>query len=317
MQKSDRRGRAAEQPSDIPAAGWRDIGMRVFSEVQRDHVSVVGAGVAFFGLLALFPAIAALMSVAGLVTDPATVQQQLSDFLQVLPENAASIIETQAQAVASSGETGLGFAALLGVVLSIYGASKGMRTLMEGMNIAYDEEEKRGFFKKQAVSLVLTLFVVVGLLLSIGVIVVLPPILATLGLPDVLVTAIEWGRWILLAVLSAVGLSVLYRYGPSREDPEWRWVTWGAVIATVLWVAGSLAFSIYVRNFGSYNETYGTLGGVIILLTWLWLSAFIVLLGAEINSEMEHQTRRDSTTGRDLPRGQRGAVKADEVGETP
>lgn len=317
MHASDRRGRAARRPSDIPAAGWRDIGMRVYAELSRDHVSVVAAGVAFFGLLALFPAVGAVMSVAALVTDPAMIETQLAEFLAVLPENAAAIIQKQAQAVASSGETGLGLAALLGVALSIYGASKGMRTLIEGMNIAYDEEEKRGFFKKLAVSLGLTLFLVFGLLLSIAVVVVLPALLGTLGLPGGIVAVIEWGRWLLLAVLSVAGLAVLYRFGPSREDPEWRWVTWGAVIATVLWVAGSLGFSLYVRNFGSYNETYGTLGGVIILLTWLWLSAYIVLLGAEINSEMEHQTRHDSTTGRDLPMGRRGAVKADEVGESP
>ena len=156
-----------------------------------------------------------------------------------------------------------------------------------------------------------------GLLLSIAVVVVLPALPGTLGLPSGIVAAIKWGRWLLLAVFSVAGLAVLFRFGPSREDPEWRWVTWGAVIATVLWVAGSLGFSLYVRNFGSYNETYGTLGGVIILLTWLWLSAYIVLLGAEINSEMEHQTRHDSTTGCDLPMGRRGAVKADEVGESP
>lgn len=317
MHRSDRRGRTANRPSEIPAAGWRDIAMRVYGELSRDHVSVVAAGVAFFGLLALFPAIGAVMSVAALVTDPATIETQLAEFVAVLPENAASIIQAQAEAVASSGQTGLGLAALLGVVLSLYGASKGMKTLIEGMNIAYDEEEQRGFFKKLAVSLGLTLFVVFGLLLAIAVIVVLPAFLGSLGLPDALVTAVEWGRWALLAVLTVAGLSILYRIGPSREDPEWRWVTWGAVIATVLWIAGSLGFSLYVRNFGSYNETYGTLGGVIILLTWLWLSAYIVLLGAEINSEMEHQTRRDSTTGRDLPMGQRGAVKADKVGESP
>ncbi len=311
------RGRHARKPSDIPSKGWRDIVLRVWEELTADHVSVVSAGVAFFGLLALFPAIAALMSITGLFMDPATIESQLETVASVLPRNAASILQEQTRSVASNSETGLGLAAIVGVILSLYGASKGMRTLMEGMNIAYDEEEKRGYVKEYAVSFFLTLILVVGLLIALAVTVVVPALLGTLGLPEAIVTAVEWGRWPLLALFTVAGLAVLYRYGPSRENPEWRWVTWGSVIATILWIAGSIGFSIYVRNFGSYNESYGALGGVIILLTWLWLSAFIVLLGAEINSEMEHQTEQDTTTGPDLPRGDRGAVKADEVARSP
>ncbi len=311
------RGRRAQSPGQIPAKGWRDIAFRVWGELTADHVTVVSAGVAFFGLLAIFPAIGALMSITGLFMDPAAIESQLEEVASVLPQNAASILQEQARSVASNSGTGLGLAALLGVVLSLYGASKGMRTLMEGMNIAYDEEEDRGFLKEYAVSFGLTLFLILGLLIALGFTVVVPALLGNLGLPEVIVTTVEWGRWPLLAILTILGLAVLYRYGPSREDPEWRWVSWGSVIATILWIAGSIAFSIYVRNFGSYNESYGALGGVIILLTWLWLSAYIVLLGAEINSEMEHQTEHDTTTGRNLPKGERGAVKADEVGRSP
>ncbi|GGB30547.1 YihY/virulence factor BrkB family protein [Allosediminivita pacifica] len=317
MSSSDHRGRRADRPGQIPGRGWRDIGIRVYQEVSRDHVSVVSAGVAFFGLLALFPAIGALMSTAGLVMDPAAIEGQLEEIVAVLPENAAEILQGQARAIASKGGTGLGLAALAGLLLSIYGASKGMSTLMEGMNIAYDEEEKRGFIKQYAVSFALTLFLILGVLVSLGLTVAVPALIGSLGLPDAIATLVGWGRWPLLAALTVLGLSVLYRYGPSREDPEWRWVSWGSVIATVFWIAGTVAFSLYVRNFGDYNDSYGALGGVIVLLTWLWLSAYIVLLGAEINSEMEHQTRRDTTTGRERPMGERGAVKADRVAEAP
>ncbi len=317
MARRPERGRRAQAPSEIPAKGWRDIAFRVKDEITADHVSVVSAGVAFFGLLALFPAIAALVSIAARFMDPAQIEAQIESAASVLPQNAASILQGQAQSVASTSETGAGLAALFGIVVSLYGASKGMRTLMEGMNIAYDEEEDRGFIKEYAVSFALTLFLIFGLLIAVAFTVLVPALLGNLGLPDMIVTLVEWGRWPLLAILTMLGLAVLYRFGPSREDPEWRWVSWGSVIATVLWIVGSIAFSIYVRNFGSYNESYGALGGVIILLTWLWLSAFIVLLGAEINSEMEHQTEHDTTTGRNVAKGERGAVKADEVGRSP
>ncbi len=317
MASTAARGRQARNPSEIPAKGWRDIAFRVKDELTRDHVSVVSAGVAFFGLLALFPAIGALISITGLFLDPGAIESQLESIASVLPQDAASILQEQAQSVASNSETGLGLTALIGVVLSLYGASKGMSTLMEGMNIAYDEEEERGIVKGYAVSFALTLVLILGLLIALGTTVVVPALLGSLGLPDIVVTLVEWGRWPLLALFTVLGLSVLYRFGPSREDPEWRWVTWGSVVATILWVAGSVGFSIYVRNFGSYGESYGALGGVIILLTWLWLSAYIVLLGAEINSEMEHQTEHDTTTGRERPQGERGAVKADDTGKSP
>ena len=317
MASRSTRGRDAETPRQIPSKGWRDIGWRVKDELTADHVSVVSAGVAFFGLLAIFPAIGALMSIAGLIMDPSAIEAQLESAASALPQSAASILQEQARSVASNSGTGLGLAAIAGVLISLYGASKGMRTLMEGMNIAYDEEEERGFVKQYAVSFSLTLLLILGLLIALGFTVVVPALLGNLGLPEIVVTLVEWGRWPLLAMFTVLGLAVLYRFGPSREDPEWRWVSWGAVVATVLWILGSIAFSIYVRNFGSYNESYGALGGVIILLTWLWLSAYIVLLGAEINSEMEHQTKHDTTTGRDEPRGERGAVKADEVGRSP
>ncbi|WP_415836546.1 YihY/virulence factor BrkB family protein [Palleronia rufa] len=286
-------------------------------EITTDHVSVVSAGVAFFGLLAIFPAIAALMSIAGLLLDPGAIEEQIAGITAVLPQNAASILEGQASKVASGAGGGIGLAAIVGLLLSLYSASKGMKALMEGMNIAYDEEEDRGFIMQNVVALALTLFLIVGLLIALAFTIVVPAFLGNLGLPDAVVALVTYGRWLILAILTMLGLAVLYRYGPSRDDPEWQWVSVGAIVATIFWIIGSIAFSVYVRNFGSYNESYGALGGVIILLTWFWLSAFIVLLGAELNSEMEAQTERDTTTGPPERKGRRGAEKADHVGETP
>ena len=310
------RGRQASRPTEIPSPGWRDILLRVKSEISDDHVSISAAGVAFFGLLAIFPAIAALIGVAGLVLDPASIEQQLAQAATVLPENAAQILTDQARKVASDSG-GATFAAIAGVALALYSASSGMRTLMEGMNIAYDEAEKRGFVRLYATSLALTLVLIVGAIVAMAATLILPAVLATVGLGAVFEALLTYGRWPVLALLMILGLAVIYRYGPSRENARWRWITPGAVVATVLWLIASILFSIYVRNFGSYNETYGSLAGVVILLMWFWLSAFVVLLGAELNAEIEHQTERDTTTGGDRPMGRRGAQMADSVGPTP
>lgn len=305
------RGLTAVSPTEIPPIGWWDILKRVKSEITRDHVSVVSAGVAFFGLLAIFPAIAALVAIAGFVLDPSDIADQLNTVIALLPENAGEIMQDQIDQVVSGDDTATGFAAIIGFILALYGATKGMMTLMEGMNIAYDATETRGFFKLYATGLGLTLFLIFGLLVTLSLILVIPAAAALFELPEQLDAAISWLQWPLLAVLTMFGLAVIYRFGPSRENPKWRWVSPGAVVATAFWVVGTVAFSFYAQNFASYNETYGTLGGVIILLTWLWLSAFIVLAGAELNSEIENQTEQDTTTGIPKAEGQRDAVKGE------
>ena len=309
------RGRGAERPREIPKPGWRDILIRTWNEMSRDHVSMVAAGVAFYGLLALFPAIAAIVSIWGLMFDPAAIEGQIEQVSSALPEDAAAIVEEQAKSVAEGAGGSAGVAAIAGLLLTLYSATKGVKSLIEGLNIIYDEEEKRGFVRINLVAFGLTLALVVMMLAVLGLIVVLPVLLGGLGLGGTAQTLIGLLRWPLLALVAVIGLAVLYRFAPSRDAPRWRWITWGAVIATVLWVVGSIAFSIYVRNFGSYNETYGSIGAAIVLLMWFWLSAFIVLMGAELNSEIEHQVLVDTTTGPSRAMGERGAVKADTIGK--
>lgn len=308
-------GRHATAPVDIPTQGWKDIAFRLKDEVSEDRVGLIAAGVAFYGLLALFPAITAVLAIGGLLIDPGQIIDQLEALSGIVPAAAMEIIETQATAVAGSREGGLGLAAVLGIGLAIYSASKGMSSLIEGMNVAYDEQEERGFLRLKLETLALTFLlifaVVVGFLVMTG----LPALLGIVSLgflTEVLGTAIVIA---LLVPLTILGLGVLYRYGPSRDPAEVKWVTPGAIAASVLWLAGSALFAFYVANFGSYNESFGTLGGVIVLLMWLWISAYVIILGAELNAEMEAQTRHDTTVGRDRPMGDRDAEKADQLGK--
>lgn len=309
------RGRNAETPTEIPAKGWKDIALRVKAELASDHVGLIAAGVAFYALMAIFPAITALMALGGLVLEPAEVTAQLETLAEMMPKEAAQIILDQAVAVAGSEESGLGLAFVIGLALAIYSASKGMGSLMEGLNVAYDEEESRGFIAKTLWTLALTVFLIVGLILGLLAALAVPAVLGLIALSDWLETLLALLRWVVLALMTVGGLAVLYRYGPSRDDAEWKWLSPGAIAACIIWIAASVGFSSYVSNFGSYNESFGSMAGVIILLMWLWISAFIVLLGAELNAEMEAQTKADTTVGPDQPMGTRGAEKADNLGE--
>ena len=316
MAPSALRGRQADRPSEIPRSGWRDVLLRTRDQISDDHVSMVAGGVAFYGLLALFPGIAAMIAIWGLLFDPQQVERQIAGMSGLLPQDAAAIVTDQARTVAAGG-TGFSLAAIGGILFALYSASKGMKALIEGLNIVYDEEEERGFLKLNLLALALTLAVIVAMLAALGLIVVAPALLGSLGFGALVQTVVDLLRWPVLFVGAMLVLAALYRYAPSRAAPRWRWVSWGAAIATAVWLIGSIGFSVYVSNFASYNETYGSIGAVIILLMWFWLSAFIVLLGAELNGEMEHQTERDSTTGPAQPLGERGAYVADHVAETP
>lgn len=308
------RGRDADKPSEIPKQGWKDVALRVKSQIKQDHVSIVAAGVTFYGFLAIFPAIAAVISVYGLVVDPATVEQQLEQLTAVLPAQAHDLLAEQLKTLASQSSSTLGIGVVISILAAIWSAKKGMNALIEGMNIAYDEEDRRGFIKKTGITLAFTFGGVVLTILAMVLVIALPAALGNMGLSEPVAIALRVARWVLLGAILLGALATIYRYAPDRDRPKWRWVSWGSGIAVALWLLASWAFSYYVSNFGSYNDTYGSLAAVVILLMWLFISAYIVLLGAEINSEMEHQTVKDSTHGREQPMGERNAHHADTVG---
>ncbi len=311
------RGRSARKPSSIPKPGWRDILLRVKDEQGRDNVSILSAGVAFYSLLAIIPALAAMVSIYGLVFDPSGIQQQLSMLLGILPQAAYDLLQSQLQRLAESSGGALSLGLIVGLLLSIWSAAKGMRALITALNIAYDEEEKRGFLKLNLMALLLTFCGIIFVLLSLSLIAALPALFGSLGLSGTMQTVVSLSRWPILALLIMVGLALIYRFAPYREKPRFRWVSWGALAATLLWIIVSLLFSYYVANFGSYNKTYGSMGAIVILLMWFFLTAYVVLMGAELNAEMEHQTGKDSTSGTPQPMGQRGAHVADTLGRIP
>ncbi len=306
-------GGLAERPTEIPARGWFAVLRRTFAEMGRDHVTLLAGGVAYAWFMALFPGLIAAVLTYGLVTDPADVQRQIDNLLTGLPADAQSLLADQMTSLASSPSSGLGIGLLISIALALWSASAGIAGLVEAVNLAYDEEEMRGFIKKRALALLLTLGFLVFLAVAIALVAVLPAVLDQLGLGVVAEVAVQVARWGGLVVLMIVALGVLYRLGPDRDDAQVRWVSTGAVTATLVWVAASVAFSLYVDNFGSYGETYGSLAGVAVLLLWLWITALVVLVGAELNAETEAQTLRDTTVGEPRPLGERGAVKADEL----
>ncbi|MCW2243457.1 YihY/virulence factor BrkB family protein [Azospirillum canadense] len=318
VQMEDGRGRSADKPSDIPKAGWKDILWRTWEEQGKDNISIVAAGVAYYALFAIFPAIAALVSIYGLAFDPAGVERQISQLADFLPPEALKVLSDQAHSVATAPRQGLGFGVLFGFVLTLWSASRGTNSLITALNIAYGEEERRSFIRLALISLGLTIAALLFLIVTLGLIVAVPAVINLLGLQD---TIIGWvaslARWPILAVAVVLVLAVLYRYGPDRREPKWRWVTWGSAIATMLWILASVGFSLYVSHFGSYNQTYGSVGAGVVLLLWFNLTSYVILMGAELNAEIEHQTARDTTeekgTG-EKPLGTRDAYVADTVG---
>ena len=306
-------GHDAAKPSDIPARGWWAIAKRVAAKVSSDRLLTEAAAITFYALLALFPALAAMVSLYGLIADPATITDQLDALSGVVPGGGMQIISDQVRSLAANGEKALGFAALLGLLTSLWSANQATKALFDALNVVYAETEKRGFLLRTAVTLAFTLGGIVFVLLALTAVVAVPVVLNFVGLGGVADPLLRILRWPLLLAALAVLLACIYRFGPSRERARWQWVSWGGGFAAVAWVAGSIAFSWYVSHFGSYDKTYGSLGAAVGFLTWIWLSATIVLIGAELNAETEQQTARDTTTGPEQAPGRRGARKADAV----
>jgi membrane protein len=308
----DGRGRSATSPSEIPARGWKDILLRVWYGIFEDRILANAAAVAFYTLLALFPAIAALVSIYGLFADPATIAKQLDAAASILPGGAIDVIRDQLARLTQNGNTTLGVGFLIGLGASLWSTNGGVKAMFDALNTAYEEDEARGFLRLNATSLLFTLAMILFAVVAVACLVALPALLKYL--PGASGTVLDIARWPLLAVLVALALACLYRYGPSRTEPRWRWISWGSAFAAVGWLVVSALFSYYAAHFGTFNKTYGSLGAAIGFMLWVWLSVIVVLLGGKLNAEIEHQTARDSTAGRPKPLGRRGARMADTVG---
>ena len=311
------RGRRAGTPLSIPPKGWWDIARRAFAKTAEQNVVILAAGIAFFAMLALFPALGAIVTSYALVADPAAVAEHFAALSNILPPDVASIIGRQLEKLTGRERPGLGIGLVLGLLFAIWSARRGVDALVRAVTVAYDERETRGLIRLVVLTYLLTLGAIALLVVTIGLLVALPTALAWLPLSGLASLAARAGGWLLFFAAVTFALGVLYRYGPPRRAARVRWLSLGTVVATLLWVLGSAAFSAYVQSFGRFNEVYGTLGAFIVLLLWFFLGAFSIVFGAVLNAEMEHQTARDTTVGAPRPMGERGAFVADTLGEVP
>ena len=309
-------GAMANTPSEIPARGWWQIIKRVFAGISEDRIMAEAAGVTFYALLAIFPAIASLISVYGLIADPSTIGKHLSMAAGVVPEGGMQIISDQVKSLTSQPPKALGFGVLIGIATSLWSTNAGIKALFDALNAVYEEHETRSFIRLTLISMAFTLGFLVFVILAISAVVVLPAVLNFVGLGSGLDLLVRLARWPAMLLVVTFLLAFIYRFGPSRSKARWRWLSWGSGFAAVTWIAASIGFSYYVSNFGSYNKTYGSLGAAVGFMTWIWISTIIVLVGAELNAEMEHQTAKDTTVGAPKPMGSRGATKANTVAAT-
>ena len=307
----------AEKPTQIPWRGWKQILKRAWAENKADNMPIIGGGVAFFGFLAIFPALIALISIYGLVASPQSVAKQVESFSSQLPSSAADLIKTQLTSIVDNSGSALSLGLAVSILAALWSASGGVSNLITAVNIAYDEVETRNFVKLKLTSLALTLGAILFVIVTVGLLAVVPAVIQALPLGVVGTILAQIARWVLLLAVFAGSLAVLYRIAPDRDAPRFRWVSLGAVIVTVIWAVVSLGFALYVNKFGSYDKTYGTIAGVIVLMLWLYLTCYLVLLGAEINAEAEHQTAQDTTEGEPQPMGVRGAEMADTLPDSP
>src|SRR6478672_2522936 len=315
--KPDPYGRDATRPFQIPLKGWWQVAQRVWSESNRDNLSVVAAGCAFFALFAIFPALSALISLYGLTADPVTVEQQFRMLGSVLPSQAYDIVIEQIPRISAASGGTLGWSLALSLGLALWSANAGTQAMMAALNIAYEEPERRSFFRYYLNAFTFTIIGILGGVVMLLAILYVPILFAFAGYSHAFEVVVRVARWPFLGLFVLFLLALLYRYGPCRRSAKWHWVSVGSLFAMVVWLIASAAFSLYVSNFATYDRVYGSLGAVIILLFWLYISFYIVLLGAEINAELELQTAKDTTEGTPRPMGKRGAFVADHVAGGP
>ena len=308
------RGRHAVVPWQIPWAGWKDIFWRVYASFNDNRLLAVAGGVVFFSLLAIFPAIAAFVSLYGLIADASTINSHLSLAAGVFPAGAVDILHEQIARLTAKSDAKLGLGFITGLAIALWSANAGMKAIIDALNVVYDEKEKRSFIKLNLLTLLFTLIAIFSLMVALAAVVIAPMVLSAIGLSSLLSLSIAVLRWPLLLILVTVALAAIYRYGPSRSEPRWQWLSVGSAAAAVGWLITSVLFSWYIAHFGAYNATYGSLGAAVGMMMWMWISAIVILLGGELNAEIEHQTAKDSTVGIEKPLGERGAVMADTIG---
>ena len=314
MSQPDHSGRNADTPLQIPLRGWWQVLKRTYAEATDDNLGLIAAGVAFYGFLAMVPLLASLVLTYGIVVDPAEAARHIRDLTTMVPRDAARLIAEQLDGILKTSVDKKGFGLLLALGLAVYGAMKGAQALIIALNIVYEEREKRGFIRLtllQAAMVLVAIAVAAGLLTAISLSAALETFIADIG--PFAALGVKVIGWIVAAGLASAAVAGLYRVAPSRADPRWRWVTPGSILSTIGILATTAGFGWYAASLGDYNATYGSLGGVVVLLLWLWLSAYVLMLGGELNAELERQTERDSTTGPERPLGERRAKMADEV----
>lgn len=313
--RAEAHGRHAEHPGEIPKRGWRDILLRVKDDISGKSLGLIAAGTAFYGFLAIPSGFTALIALYGLVFDPAQVEEQISILQGVMPAQALDIIHDQLNTLTSQPRQALGISFGISLAVALWSANAATTSMMTALNVVYEEREKRNLFRYYATALTITAGTVGFAILSLALIAILPAVIEFLPLGEFGKSLAKILRWPALMLMFMIGLGVMYRFAPSRRKPMWRWVTWGAFASVILWLVASALFSYYVSHFNSYEKTYGSLAGVVLLLMWLYFSAYSVIVGAELNAELEHQTAKDSTEGQPKPLGRRGAKMADTVGE--
>jgi membrane protein len=312
--KEQGRGRHAVVPWEIPWAGWKDIIWRVYASVNDTRLLAVAAGVVFYSLLAIFPAIAAFVSLYGLIADASTIDSHLSLAAGIFPAGAVDIIHEQISRLTAKSDARLSLGFITGLAVALWSANAGMKAIIDALNVVYDEKEKRSFIKLNLLSLLFTLIAIVSLMIALAAVVIAPMVFSAVGLSSLWSLAIAALQWPLLLALAAIALAAIYRYGPSRAEARWQWLSVGSGAAAIGWLITSALFSWYIAHFGAYNATYGSLGAAVGMMMWMWISAIVILLGGELNAEIEHQTAKDSTVGSEKPLGERGAAMADTIG---
>ncbi|MEX2513647.1 MAG: YihY/virulence factor BrkB family protein [Cyclobacteriaceae bacterium] len=291
-QKNKDKRNKVRSPSEISLSEWKALLLKVKDQIAENNVIIVAAGVAFFGFLAIFPAIMALISIYGLVMDPQQIEEQLITISSMMPDQTYEILQKRIDKFIKTSGDALGWGTAFGILFGIWIANIGTKSLFKGVDIAYETKRSRGFLKHNGLTLLFTFGAIILIILSVALIVAFPAIVEKIGLPDNIENLISWLRWLVMGLILVASISLIYAFAPRRKRPKFKWLIPGALLASILWLLASWAFSFYIRNFGNYGEIYGSISAVVILMLWLYLSSFIILLGAELNAEVENHAKK-------------------------